>query len=109
MLKIGLTGGIGSGKSTIAELFSELGVVVIDADQISHQLTRSGSDSFKAIRQLLGDEFINAEGELDRKKIARHIFPDPEKKPLWKTFFIPKSDSACCRRLSRPITMLTLF
>lgn len=90
MLKIGLTGGIGSGKSTIAELFSELGVVVIDADQISHQLTRSGSDSFKAIRQLLGDEFINAEGELDRKKIARHIFSDPEKKAALENILHPE-------------------
>lgn len=90
MLKIGLTGGIGSGKSTVAELFSELGVSVIDADQISHQLTRSGSESFKAIRQLLGDEFINAEGELDRKKIARHIFSDPEKKAALENILHPR-------------------
>ncbi|MDA3869157.1 MAG: dephospho-CoA kinase [Gammaproteobacteria bacterium] len=90
MLKIGLTGGIGSGKSTVAELFSELGVTVIDADQISHQLTRSGSDSFRAIRQLLGDEFINAEGELDRKKIARHIFSNPDKKAALENMLHPR-------------------
>ncbi|MDT8451480.1 MAG: dephospho-CoA kinase [Gammaproteobacteria bacterium] len=90
MLKIGLTGGIGSGKSTVAELFSQLGVTVIDADQISHQLTRPGTDSFKDIRQLLGDEFINAEGELDRKKIARLIFSDPEKKAVLENILHPR-------------------
>lgn len=90
MLKIGLTGGIGSGKSTVAELFSDLGVIVIDADQISHQLTRSGSDSFKAIRQLLGDEFIDAKGELDRKKIALYIFSYPEKKAALENILHPR-------------------
>lgn len=90
MLKIGLTGGIGSGKSTVAELFSDLGVTVIDADQISHQLTRSGSDSFKAIRQLLGDGYINAEGELDRKKSARYIFSDLEKKTALENILHPE-------------------
>ena len=58
MLKIGLTGGIGSGKSTAAKIFSSLGITVIDADQIAHKLTQSGTESFNKIKELFGNEFF---------------------------------------------------
>lgn len=90
MLKIGLTGGIGSGKSTVAKIFSNLGISVIDADIIAHQLTQSGTDSFKAIKQLLGEEFINNNGELDRKKIAQTIFSNPSKKITLEKILHPR-------------------
>ena len=90
MLKIGLTGGIGSGKSTVAEMFSNLGITVIDADIIAHQLTQSGTDSFKAIKQLLGEEFITKDGELDRKKIAQTIFSNPSKKITLEKILHPR-------------------
>ena len=80
MLKIGLTGGIGSGKSTAAKIFSSLGITVIDADQIAHQLTQSGTESFNKIKELFGNEFITHNGELDRRKIAKYIFSNPSKK-----------------------------
>lgn len=90
MLKIGLTGGIGSGKSTVAEMFSNLGITVIDADIIAHQLTKSETDSFKAIKQLLGEEFITKDGELDRKKIAQTIFSNPSKKIALEKILHPR-------------------
>lgn len=90
MLKIGLTGGIGSGKSTVSEIFSSLGITVIDADRIAHQLTQSGSDSFNEIKQLFGEECIKSDGELDRKKIAQTIFSDPAKKAHLEKILHPR-------------------
>ena len=90
MLKIGLTGGIGSGKSTVSEIFSDLGITIIDADIIAHQLTQSGSDSFKEIKQLFGENFITDNGELDRKKIAQTIFSDSSKRLALERILHPR-------------------
>ena len=90
MLKVGLTGGIGSGKSAVTEMFANLGINIIDADIISHQLTQPGSESFNEIKQLFGDEFIASNGELDRKKIAQVIFSDPQKKTALENILHPK-------------------
>lgn len=90
MLKVGLTGGIGSGKSAATEMFANLGINIIDADIISHQLTQPGSESFNEIKQLFGDEFIASSGELDRKKIAQVIFSDPQKKTALENILHPK-------------------
>ena len=90
MLKIGLTGGIGSGKSTVAEMFSNFGITIIDADIIAHQLTQSGSDCFNEIKQLFGKDFINENGELNRKKIAQTVFSNPLKKTALEKILHPK-------------------
>lgn len=74
--RVGLTGGIGSGKSTVALLFAELGVPVIDTDVLSHQLTRPGGAAIPAIRALFGDEYIDATGALDRAKMRQLVFSD---------------------------------
>ena len=74
--RVGLTGGIGSGKSTVATLFAELGVAVIDTDAISHQLTQSGGAAIPSIRAAFGDDFIDAAGALDREKMRRLVFSD---------------------------------
>ncbi|MCW8830435.1 MAG: dephospho-CoA kinase [Gammaproteobacteria bacterium] len=90
MLKVGLTGGIGSGKSTVAEIFSSLGITIIDADQIAHQLTRPGTESFDEIIQLLGAEFIRTDGGLDRKKLAQTVFSNPAIKGALEKILHPK-------------------
>lgn len=90
MLKVGLTGGIGSGKSTVTEIFSQFGITVIDADKIAHQLTRSDSESFNEIVQLLGEGFVNANGELDRKKMAQTVFSDSTLKLALEKILHPK-------------------
>jgi len=74
--RVGLTGGIGSGKSTVAALFAELGVPVIDTDAISHQLTQSSGAAIPSIRVAFGDDFIDATGALDRTKMRQLVFFD---------------------------------
>ena len=73
---VGLTGGIGSGKSTVASIFAELGVPVIDTDAISHQLTQSGGNAIPAIRDAFGEAYIDAAGALDRAKMRELVFSE---------------------------------
>ncbi len=79
-LSIGLTGGIGSGKSTVAALFKERGVTVIDSDVISHQLTQPAGAAIAAIRTAFGDGYIDASGVLDRPRMRQLVFSDPAAK-----------------------------
>ena len=74
--RVGLTGGIGCGKSTVAALFKECGVLVIDSDVISHQMTQSGGIAIAAIRATFGDDYIDANGALDRVLMRQLIFAD---------------------------------
>lgn len=76
-LLVGLTGGIGSGKSTIAARFKELGAVVVDTDEISHRLTAAGGAAMPAIAQEFGPEFLRPDGALDRAVMRRCVFSDP--------------------------------
>jgi len=74
---VGLTGGIGSGKSAVAALFAELGIAVVDTDEIAHELTRAGGTAIEAIRRQLGDDYIDAAGAMDRAAHALLAFaPD---------------------------------
>lgn len=82
MLSIGLTGGIGSGKSTVAKLFGELGVEIIDSDIIAHSVVQSGSDALKKIVAHFGPDILQPDQQLDRKKLATKIFENPEEK-IW--------------------------
>ena len=74
ILKIGLTGGIGSGKSTACEMFTELGVPVIDADIIAHKLVKPGMPALEEIIKLFGKEVISNDGTLDRKILRDKVF-----------------------------------
>jgi dephospho-CoA kinase len=74
--RVGLTGGIGSGKSTVASLFKECGVLVIDSDVISHQITQSSGIAIAAIRTTFGNDYIDASGALDRVLMRQLIFSD---------------------------------
>jgi len=76
MLRLGLTGGIGSGKSTVAELLRQRGAALVDADAISRQLTAPGGQAINPIRQAFGDAFITAEGALDRDRMRQASFAD---------------------------------
>jgi dephospho-CoA kinase len=73
---IGLTGGIGSGKSSAAEIFQDLGADVIDTDAISHELTRAGGAALEAIRTGFGPDYIAADGSLDRTRMRQLVFSD---------------------------------
>ena len=75
-LRIGLTGGIGSGKSTVAALLAAFGAVVIDTDLIARQLTSPGGGAIDAVRSAFGDDFIDANGALDRARMRALAFSD---------------------------------
>ena len=72
----GLTGGIGSGKSTVAGYLSAHGITVVDADQIAKDLTASGGRAISAIRELFGEQAIDASGAMDRNHVRERIFAD---------------------------------
>lgn len=76
MRKIGLTGGIGSGKSYVADLWQQWGATVVDTDQIAHQLTAPNGAAIAAIRQQFGDAMITESGALDRKRMRDLVFHD---------------------------------
>lgn len=82
MLVIGLTGGIGSGKSTVARLFQELGVTVIDADQLARDATKKGLPALDAIKNKFGDAILNSDGSLNRTELRKIIFQDDIKR-IW--------------------------
>lgn len=77
-LVVGLTGGIGSGKSAVAEAFAALGIAVTDTDRIAHQLTTPGQAGLAAIVAEFGRHFLLANGELDRAALRQRVFGDPD-------------------------------
>lgn len=77
---IGLTGGIGSGKSAVADLFAAHGAAIVDTDVIAHDLTRAGGAAIEPLRSVLGDGCIAADGAMDRKKVRALVFGDPAAK-----------------------------
>ncbi len=89
MLKIGLTGGIGSGKSTVSQIFSDLKIPIIDADIISRQLVEPGKPAIKAIAKQFGQQILTDQGALNRKKLKEIIFSDPEQKKILEQILHP--------------------
>ncbi|HEY9396538.1 MAG TPA: dephospho-CoA kinase [Burkholderiales bacterium] len=80
MFTVGLTGGIGSGKSSVARLFADKGVTIVDADEISHRLTAAGGAAIEPIRAAFGDEMITPDGALDRPRMRALVFSAPDAK-----------------------------
>jgi dephospho-CoA kinase len=80
MLKVGLTGGIGCGKTTVSKLFTELNVPIIDADDIAHQLVEPGQPALLEISKAFGDKTLNPDSSLNRQHIRDVVFSDPKQK-----------------------------
>ena len=78
MIVIGLTGGIGTGKSEVARIFQELGAVLINADQIGHQAYNPHSEIWQEVVKAFGEEILQPSGEIDRKKLGSIVFADPD-------------------------------
>jgi dephospho-CoA kinase len=74
MLKVGLTGGVACGKSTVAKMFADLGAQVADADTIAHELYRPGQDVYQELVKRFGPEIVKPSGEIDRAKLAAAAF-----------------------------------
>jgi len=77
VLLVGLTGGIGSGKSTVARLLDRRGAVVIDADQLAREAVAKGSEGFDRVVEVFGKRILGADGDLDRAALAADVFADP--------------------------------
>lgn len=97
---IGLTGGIGSGKSAAADVFASLGIPVVDTDAIAHELTRPGGAAIAGIRELFGDEAIAADGAMDRKKVRELVFSDPSAKRKLEGLLHPMIRAESQRRIA---------
>jgi dephospho-CoA kinase len=90
MLKIGLTGGIASGKSTVCLLFSQLGVPIIDADIIARQLVEPNQQAYNEIVQTFGDQCCHTSGELNRQYLRKLIFSNDKAKEQLETILHPR-------------------
>ena len=82
MKKVGLTGGIGSGKSTVSAYMEKRGIPVIDADKIAREIVKKGSPVLKELSEAFGHDIIDVEGDLDRKKLASRAFSNAESKNI---------------------------
>lgn len=89
MLKIGLTGGIGSGKSVVSHHFERLNVPVIDTDLIAHELVEPGQPALQQITAVFGQWILDQAGELDRSKLRQQIFADPRKRRRLESILHP--------------------
>ncbi|BCX82667.1 dephospho-CoA kinase [Methylomarinovum caldicuralii] len=99
MLKIVLTGGIGSGKSTVARLFQRHGVPVIDTDEIARDLVRPGRPALGALVDAFGPRILTADGRLDRARLRELVFSDPAAKARLEAILHPRIFSELERRL----------
>lgn len=98
---IGLTGGIGSGKSTVARLFEKLGACIVDTDAISHQLTEPGGEAIPEIRAAFDDDFITTVGALDRDRMRQRVFSDTDAKARLQQILHPRILAASQARLTQ--------
>ena len=89
MLKVGLTGGIGCGKSLAAQMFSEQGIAIIDTDEIAHQLVEPGQPLLKTVLDHFGHTFEQADGSLDRAALGQLVFNNTEKRQQLEAIMHP--------------------
>ncbi len=99
MLVIGLTGGIGSGKTTVAQRFSAHGVPVLDADRMAHELVRPGTPALAGIAEAFGPDLLDAEGALDRARLRRIVLQDAERRRCLEALLHPLVRAALEQRL----------
>jgi len=97
---VGLTGGIGSGKSAVAELFARRGITVVDTDAIAHSLTASGGAAIEAIRESFGSGYITPDGALDRARMRALVFRDPPSKRRLERILHPRIRAEGTARLA---------
>jgi len=100
MLIIGLTGGIGSGKSTVARYFERLGVPVIDAAVVARDVVSPGSDALHDIVECFGDEVLHPDRTLDRGRLRTLVFDDPERRAVLERILHPRIYAEMRRRIA---------
>jgi dephospho-CoA kinase len=97
---VGLTGGIGCGKSAAADEFARLGTAVVDTDAVAHELTRSGGPAIADVRRLFGERFIDAQGAMDRAGIRALVFSDATAKSRLERLLHPMIRAESERRIA---------
>ena len=102
-LVVGLTGGIGSGKSAAADEFARLGAAVVDTDAIAHELTGPGGAAIPEIRKRFGIEFVDSTGAMDRKRMREQAFSDPDEKKRLEALLHPLIRAESARRVEAAI------
>jgi dephospho-CoA kinase len=108
-LKLGLTGGIGSGKSTVGNMLVGLGATLVDADAISRAMTQPGGAGIEPIREVFGDTFIDASGALDRARMREAIFTDPTAKRRLEAILHPLISAETTRQGQQASTEVVVF
>lgn len=89
-LRVGLTGGIASGKSTVSRMLADLGAVIIDSDLIAREVVEPGTDGLEEVVAAFGDEILTADGALDRPRVGAIVFADPEKRKVLEGIIHPR-------------------
>ena len=97
---VGLTGGVGSGKSTVAELFAKLGVTIVDADQAARTVVQPGSPALQEIEQAFGPEVLLQDGTLDRAAMRKRIFANQQERKKLEAITHPKIKEEIQRQLA---------
>jgi dephospho-CoA kinase len=111
VFRVGLTGGIASGKSTVARLFADLGVPVIDTDEIARALVAPGEPALTAIVATFGPDFLDARGVLDRGRLRERVFADEHARRRLEGILHPRIEAAmraACERAGGPYQMLVV-
>lgn len=90
MLKVALTGGAGTGKSTVLQIFQELGASILDADRIAREVVAKGKPAWEELRRTYGPEFFGEDGELNRARMASLVFADPEARGVLEKIVHPR-------------------
>ena len=98
-LVVGLTGGIGSGKSAAADEFARLGAAVVDTDRIAHELTESGGAAIPALERIFGKDMIGPSGAMDRRKMRERVFADAAAKKALEALLHPMIRDESRRRI----------
>jgi dephospho-CoA kinase len=99
MLHVGMTGNIASGKSNAALFFAELGVHVIDADKVAHDLLTPGHKTYRNVLEAFGNQVLCSNGSIDRRKLGKIIFPDKGKRLLLNSLTHPDVGAEILRRI----------
>ncbi len=97
---VGLTGGIGSGKSTVARVFAEAGVPVVDADVIAREVVEPGTEGLEAVLVAFGRDLLGSDGRLDRAKLGERVFSDPAARKRLEAILHPRIAAASMARFA---------
>jgi len=100
-LRVGVTGGIGSGKTALTDWLSEQGIVIVDADRVAREVVQPGTPALKAIIDAFGEQYLTQDGNLDRAAMRQLVFGDEEKRLLLESITHPQIREALWDQLQR--------